>query len=93
MNLGAGVKRVLNNDYVSYRLDASFADLQFQKNRMQIWLNMRFGELGDPKRLCKDVSGRGHLGNGDVQLFYDGKTPLDDVMALVGQACRLQERE
>jgi uncharacterized protein with ParB-like and HNH nuclease domain/predicted transport protein len=92
-NLGTTIVRVLNNDYVAYKVDTNFADVELQKTRLHIWVNMRFGEVADPKGLCRDVSGVGHLGNGDVELYYDFNTPIDDVMAIIEQAFRLQDVE
>jgi len=89
-NLGTTITRVFNNDYVAYKVDTNFADVEIQKTRLHIWVNMRFGEVADPRGLCRDVSGVGHLGNGDVELYYDFNTSVDDVMAIIEQAFRLQ---
>ena len=92
-NLGTTITRVFNNDYVAYKVDTNFVDVELQKARLHIWVNMRFGEVSDPKRLCRDVSGLGHLGNGDVELYYDFNTPVDDVLTIVEQAFRLQDTD
>ena len=40
----------------------------------------------DPKGLCKDVSGLGRWGNGDVEVGISNLNELDDVMELIQQA-------
>lgn len=92
-NLGTTITRVLNNDYIAYKVDTNFVDIELQKSRLHIWVNMRFNEVADPKGICRDVSGIGHIGNGEVELFYDFTTSIDDVMAIVEQSFRLQDVE
>ncbi|MBS6955348.1 MAG: DUF262 domain-containing protein [Enterocloster asparagiformis] len=91
--LGTTISRTFNKDYVAYKLDTNFVDVELQKTRLHIWVNMRFSEIADPKGLCRDVSGVGHLGNGEVELFFDFNTPIDDVMAIIEQSFRHQDIE
>ncbi len=90
-NLGTTINRVFNNDYIAYKVDTNFVDIELQKTRLHLWVNMHFNEVADPKGICRDVSGVGHLGNGEVELYYDFNTFLDDVMAIIEQAFRLQD--
>ena len=48
--------------------------------------NLLIDEIHDPKGLCKDVTGIGRWGNGDVEVGLSSAAQLDDVMALVKQA-------
>jgi predicted transport protein len=54
---------------------------------------MKFADVIDPKRICKDVTGVGRWGNGDVEVGLDSLDGLDDVIAIIEQAFRLQEVE
>ena len=92
-SLGTTISRIFNKDYVAYKVDTNFVDVELQKTRLHIWVNMRFNEIADPKGLCRDVSGVGHLGNGEVELFLDFNTPIDDVMAIIEQSFRHQDIE
>jgi predicted transport protein len=47
---------------------------------------MKFSEINDPKRLCKDISGVGRWGNGDVEIGFSSLDQLDDVMHLIRQS-------
>nr|WP_254075638.1 DUF262 and DUF1524 domain-containing protein [Paenibacillus tritici] len=93
LNLGTVISRVFNKQYVAYKLDTNFADVEVQKQRLHIWVNLRFIEVADPKGICRDVSGIGHLGNGDVEVYLDGLNKLDDVMVIIEQAFRKQNAE
>ena len=47
---------------------------------------MKFSEINDPKGLCKDISGLGRWGNGDVEIGLSSPDQLDDVMYLIRQS-------
>jgi uncharacterized protein with ParB-like and HNH nuclease domain/predicted transport protein len=76
--------------YVAYKAETNFVDVVPQAKRLRLSLNMAFPEINDPKGICKDVSGLGRWGNGDVEL---GLTHLDElpyVMGLVRQSFEKQ---
>ena len=54
--------------YVAYKAETNFVDVMPQTKRLRLTLNMTFPEVSDPRGLCKDVSGLGHWGNGDVEV-------------------------
>jgi len=54
---------------------------------------MKFADIIDPKGICKDVTGVGRCGNGDVEVGLDSLDMLDDVMFIIEQAFRLQDVE
>lgn len=76
--------------YVAYKAETNFADVVPQARRLRISLNMRFSELNDPKRLCKDVSGLGRWGNGDVEIAMSSLDELAYVIGLVRQSLEKQ---
>ncbi|MDI6619556.1 MAG: DUF262 and DUF1524 domain-containing protein [Clostridiales bacterium] len=92
-NLSPDVKREFKKLYIAYKLDTNFADIVVQKQRLRISLNMKFSEIHDPKGLCKDITGLGRWGNGDVEVFFEHTSEIDDVMALIEQSYDLQVDE
>ena len=54
--------------YVAYKAETNFVDVVPQAKRLRLSLNMKFPEINDPKGICKDVSGLGRWGNGDVEV-------------------------
>lgn len=79
--------------YVSYKAETNFADLQAQASNLKLHLNMQFDDLDDPKRLARDVTGIGHYGMGDVEVFLRNQEELPYVMSLVRQAFESQMEE
>ena len=66
--------------------DTNFVDIVFQKQRLRISINMKFSELNDPNGICKDISGLGRWGNGDVELFMEHQDELEQIMEIVKQS-------
>lgn len=89
-NLSSNVKREFKKLYVAYKLDTNFADIVFQKQRLRISVNMKFSEVIDSKGICRDITGLGRWGNGDVELFMEHTSDVDQVMEIIEQSFRLQ---
>lgn len=92
-NLSPDVKREFKKLYVAYKLDTNFVDIIFQKQRLRISLNMKFSEVIDPNGICRDVTGIGKWGNGDVELYMEHTSDVDQIMEIVEQSYRLQADE
>ena len=92
-NLSPDVKREFKKLYIAYKLDTNFVDIVVQKQRLRISLNMKFSEIHDPKGLCKDITGLGRWGNGDVEVFFEHTSEIDDMMELIEQSYSKQADE
>ena len=92
-NLSPDVKREFKKLYVAYKMDTNFVDIVFQKHRLRISVNMKFSEVIDLKGICRDVTGIGRWGNGDVELYMEHNSDVDQVMDIVEQSFRLQSDE
>ena len=90
MNLSSSVRREFKKLYVAYKLDTNFTDIVFQESRLRIAINMDFSEVNDPKGICKDVTGVGRWGNGNVEVILDNLGQLDDVMDIIKQSFEKQ---
>ncbi len=84
--LDAGVTEEFLKKYVAYKAETNFVDVVPQSKRLRLSLNMPFGEVNDPKGLCKDISGVGHWGNGEVEVGLSSLAELPYVMGLVRQS-------
>jgi len=51
-----------------------------------MWINLRKGELDDPKQITKDVSYKGHWGNGDYVLRIKDDKDFDYILSLIKQS-------
>ena len=92
-NLSPDVKREFKKLYVAYKLDTNFVDIVFQKQRLRISVNMKFSEVIDPNGICRDITGIGRWGNGDVELYMEHTSDVDQIMEIVEQSYRLQADE
>lgn len=91
MNLGTSVRREFKKLYIAYKTDTNFVDVVIQKSRLRISVNMKFSEVVDPNGLCRDITGLGRWGNGDVELSLDGLDGLDAVMEIIKQSFDVHE--
>jgi predicted transport protein len=76
--------------YVAYKAETNFVDLIPQAKRLILSLNLAFHEISDPKGICKDVTGLGRWGNGDVEVGVSSIDQLPYVLGLVRQSFEKQ---
>jgi uncharacterized protein with ParB-like and HNH nuclease domain/predicted transport protein len=93
LNLGTYVKREFKKQYIAYKADTNFVDVTIQNSRLRLAINMKFTKVIDPKGICKDITGVGRWGNGDVEVGFESLDQLDDVMDIIEQAFRQQDVE
>ena len=93
LNLGTFVKREFKKLYIAYKADTNLADVIIQSSRLRLAVNMKFADVVDPKGICKDVTGVGRWGNGDVEIALDSLDGLDDVIEIIKQALKQQDVE
>lgn len=92
-NLSPDVKREFKKLYVAYKLDTNFVDIVFQKERLRISVNMKYTDVVDQKGICRDITGLGRWGNGDVELYMEHTSDVDQVMDIIEQSFRQQADE
>ncbi len=93
LNLSPGIKREFKKLYIAYKLDTNFVDIVVQKQRLRISVNMKISEVYDPNDICRDITGLGHWGNGDIELFLEHISDVDQVMEIIEQSYRQQTDE
>ena len=76
--------------YIAYKLETNIVDVVPQKDKLKLYINIKFNELNDPRKLCRDVSQIGHWGNGDVELILSSEEDIAYVINLVRQAIEKQ---
>ncbi|MFH1970613.1 MAG: DUF1524 domain-containing protein, partial [Verrucomicrobiota bacterium] len=76
--------------YVAYKAETNFVDVVPQAKRLRLSLNMPFADITDPRGLCKDVTGVGRWGNGDVEVGFTSLEELPYIMGLVRQSFERQ---
>jgi predicted transport protein len=76
--------------YVAYKAETNFVDIVPQAKRLRLSLNMNFHEIDDPLGVCKDVTGVGRWGNGNVEIGLDKVEDIPYVIGLVRQSLERQ---
>ena len=77
--------------YISFRNKRPFVDVVIYNEGLYTIINMRKGTLNDPEKLMKDVSDKGHWGNGDYSTTIYPETDMDYVMFLINQSYKNQQ--
>ncbi|GAB0000595.1 DUF262 and DUF1524 domain-containing protein [Helicobacter pylori] len=80
----------INQDYTSYIFDKNFVDIVVQTKDLKLYLNMPFNELQDEKNLARDMTNKGHLGNGDIEVKLETKEDIPYCLGLIKQALEKQ---
>ncbi|UOS58524.1 DUF262 and DUF1524 domain-containing protein [Helicobacter pylori] len=79
-----------NQDYISYMFDKNFVDIVVQTKDLKLYLNMKFNELQDEKNLARDMTNKGHLGNGNIEVKLETKENISYCLGLIKQALEKQ---
>ena len=76
--------------YVAYKAETNFVDVVPQSKRLRLSLNLPFPDINDPLGKCRDVSGLGRWGNGDVEVVLSAKNELPYIIGLIRQSLEYQ---
>ncbi|WQX67538.1 DUF262 and DUF1524 domain-containing protein [Helicobacter pylori] len=79
-----------NQEYISYMFDKNFVDIVVQTKDLKLYLNMPFTELQDEKNLARDMTNKGHLGNGDLEVKLETKENIPYCLGLIKQVLEKQ---
>lgn len=79
-----------NQEYISCMFDKNFVDIVVQTKDLKLYLNMPFNELQDEKNLARDMTNKGHLGNGDIEIKLETKENIPYCLGLIKQALEKQ---
>ena len=84
-NLEGDIEIVPKKLYIAFKKDKNISDVVILKKGLKIFINLKKGQLDDPKGLAKDVSETGHWGNGDYELIVTDTANLEYIMSLIKQ--------
>ncbi len=86
INLADDIVIVPKKQYIAFNKEKkNYCGITILKNSLKIFINLKVGELDDPKQLSKDVSKIGHWGNGDYQIQVEDDNDIEYIMSLVKQ--------
>jgi predicted transport protein len=86
-NLDSDVEMKPTGAYIAFKRGGrNVVDIEPQQKALKIFINAKWGTIEDSKKIAKDVSNIGHLGNGDYQIQVHDDQNLEYIMSLVKQA-------
>lgn len=71
--------------YMAFNKGKNICGITILKNSLNIFINLKKGELDDPKGIAKDVSNVGHWAVGDYQIKVEDDSNLEYIMSLIKQ--------
>lgn len=91
LNIGPDIEILPRKMYIGYKRKSNFFSIYIGKNELWCWINLKKGDLDDPKGICRDVSNIGHYGPGDYDLTIKTDSDLDYIMFLINQSYKNQD--
>ncbi|MGL2860348.1 DUF5655 domain-containing protein, partial [Helicobacter pylori] len=76
--------------YIAYKFKINFVDIVVQTKDLKMYLNMKFHKLQDEKNLARDMTNKGHLGNGDIEVKLETKEDILYCLGLIKQVLEKQ---
>jgi len=86
LSFGDDIEIRPRKEYLGFIRKTNFVDVEFMSKNIKVFINLKKGDLDDPKNICRDVSNIGHYGNGDYEIKIDESSDLDYLMFLVKQS-------
>lgn len=80
--------------YIAYKTSTNFTDIVVKQYGLKIFLNVKSGQLNDPKNLARDLTkpkAIGHWGNGDYEVKLENESEIDAIFELIKQSYDLNK--
>ncbi len=86
LDIDLSVREVVRKLYIAYKSSTNFVDIIPYKTELLLVLNLNFDQIDDPKGLCRDITGLGKWGNGNVEFRLSQMDQLEYAMYLIRQS-------
>ena len=87
LNLNSSISIKATKTFISFISGKkAICDIHLFKNYLTIWINLKKGELDDPKKITRDVSNVGHWGNGDYEIKVSNEEHFEYIIYLIKDA-------
>ena len=78
--------------YIAFKGSRNITDIEFHKNKLKVYINMKKGSLNDPLKIAKDISNTGHWGNGDYCVTINSEDEIDNIIPLIKQYLKINKK-
>lgn len=72
--------------YIAFTRKTNFVDVVLRNSDLNIFLNLKYGMLNDPRNISRNISKIGHWGNGDYEIKLKDSKDLGYILSLIRQA-------
>lgn len=87
INLSDDIEVKPQKHYITFKKNnRNLVSIEIQQTCLKLYINLKRGELDDPKNIARDVSSIGHYSTGDYELKISDDKNLEYIMSLVKQA-------
>jgi hypothetical protein len=89
LNLDDNVNIQPKKQTIGFRIDnAIFCDILILKKGLNIYINLKSGDLLDEKKIARDVSNIGHWGNGSYEIKLTDSENFEYILGLLKQSLK-----
>jgi len=87
LNLGNDIEIKPRKLYIGFKRGTNFMDVEMQKSKLKVFINLKSGELNDPQNKARDLTKPkiGHWGNGDYEVILSNSEEIPYLLTLVKQ--------
>lgn len=78
--------------YIAFKGRKNITDIEFNQNKLKVYINLKKGMLEDPLKIAQDITGIGHWGNGDYRVEVSSEEDIDNVMPLIKQSLKVNKK-
>ena len=78
--------------YVAFKGRRNITDIEFNKNKLKVYINLKKGTLDDPLNITQDIAKIGHWGNGDYRVEVSSEDDVDNVIPLIKQSLKVNKK-
>lgn len=78
--------------YVAFKGRKNITDIEFNQNKLKVYINLKKGMLEDPLNIAQDITEIGHWGNGDYRAEVSSEEDIDNVMPLIKQSLKVNKK-
>ena len=93
LNLDTSVIEEIRKSVITYRTTTDFVEIEPQKKRLLVTLNIKLNELDDPKGGCDPIVRSGHDDHKDVEVTISSLDQIEGLMNLIYQAFEKHSEE
>ncbi len=86
--LGDDIEERPQKLYVAFRTQRNFVEIEFQKQRLKIHLDIPRPDLDDPKNISRDMKNIGHFGTGETEFVLEKPEETSYALTPIEQAYR-----